>query len=135
MITITAEQLASAILTIHALHSQGKYHEAEIISDTMLAFDPDNAYLHVLLASSCHHQKKFPKAIQGYTRAIELQPEDIASFVNRGEIYLRSGKFIEAFEDLKRASELNIPDQDVFANRARLLMQMTSSALKAVRQD
>lgn len=131
MISLTAEQLASAILTIYALHSQGKYHEAEIISDTMLAFDPNNAYLHVLLASSCHYQKKFPKAIAGYTRAIALQPKDAASFVNRGEIYLKSGMFLEAFEDLKRASELNLPDQDVFANRARLLMEMTSSALKA----
>jgi tetratricopeptide (TPR) repeat protein len=130
---ITTEQLASAILTVYSLHSQGKYRDAETIAEMLLMIEPSNAYLHLLLASSCQWQQKFQKAIHEYTRTIELQPNDVSAHVNRGEVYLKTGKFLEAFEDLKRASVLNKQPQNPFANRARLLLDMTTAALRAAK--
>jgi Flp pilus assembly protein TadD len=129
-LSITADQLASGIITALALFEQGRYSETVILAEGLLTLDSNNAYLRSLLASAYFKQNKLEEAVQEYNRAIELVPDDISSLVNRGEIYLRAGKFWKASEDLKRASDLDPERKNAFANRARLLMQMTSSALK-----
>lgn len=127
---LTSEQLASGILTAYALYTQGRYSDTEIWVEGLLILNPDNAYLHSLLASSFHLQGKRDQAIQSYTRAIELFPQDIAALMNRGELYLKQGKLAEAARDLDRAVKLDPKRENASANRARLLMDMTSGALK-----
>ena len=127
--SITADQLASGIITAFAMFEQGRYAETEILAEGLLTLDSKNAYLRSLLASAYFKQNKLEEAVQEYSRAIELHHEDIASLVNRGEIYLKTGKFWNAAQDLKRAADLDPEQKNSAANRARLLMQMTSSAL------
>jgi Flp pilus assembly protein TadD len=129
-LSITAEELASGIITAFAMFEQGRYSETVILAEGLLTLDSHNAYLRTLVATAYFKQNKLEEAVQEYTRAIELMPNDITSFVNRGEIYLRAGKFRQASQDLKRAIDLDPEQKNAFANRARLLMQMTSSALK-----
>jgi tetratricopeptide (TPR) repeat protein len=127
---VTAEGLASGILTAYSMFEQGRYKETIVLADGLLTLDTNNPYLRSLLASAYFKQNRLEEAVQEYNRAIELYPDDIASLVNRGEIYLRLGKFWEAAQDLKRASDLDPERKNAIANRARLLMQMTSGALK-----
>ncbi len=127
---VTAEEFASGILTAFALFEQGRYAETVVMAEGLLTLDSNNGYLFSLLGSAYFKQNKLEQAIQEYTRAIKLHPDDIASLVNRGEIYLRIGKFWEASQDLKRAADLDPERKNAAAHRARLLMQMTSGALK-----
>ena len=127
---LTSEQLASGILLAYTLFNEGRYQDTETLVEGLLVLNPDNAYLHSLLASTYHLQNKPDQAIREYTRAIELFPENISALVNRGELYLKQGMLAEAAKDLTRAAELDPKRENVSANRARLLMNMTSGALK-----
>jgi Flp pilus assembly protein TadD len=128
--SVTAEALASGIRMTFAMFEQGRYRETVILAEGLLTLDSNNAYLRSILASVYFKQNKLVEALREYTQAIEFHPEDIASLVNRGEIYLRTGKFSEAAQDLKRAIDLDPARKNAAANRARLLMQMISGALK-----
>lgn len=124
------EEMASVILWAYSLYQQGQFEDAKIMADGILTCDPDNAYLHALLASSLHNLNKTDEAIEEYTRTLRLLPEHVASLANRGELLLGQGKLREAATDLKRAIELDPERKDPAANRARLLVQMTVGALQ-----
>ncbi len=61
-------------------------------------------------------------------------PQDINSLANRGEVFLRLGKFKEAADDLKKAIELDAEKKHPSANRARMLIAITQEALKLVQE-
>jgi tetratricopeptide (TPR) repeat protein len=78
---------------------------------------------HSVMGSILQRQKRFGEAIAEYTQAIELDPKDVVSFVNRGEIFMRHGLLDEADADFATAIDLDPAEQDRFANRARMLRQ------------
>src|SRR5262245_62626194 len=83
-----------------------------------------------MLASTFYLQDRLEEALAAYSRTLELLPNDTSTLVNRGEIYLKLGKFPEASADLKRAFDLGKDQPDPYSNRALLLLQMTSKSLK-----
>jgi Tfp pilus assembly protein PilF len=124
------EEMASVILWAYSLYQQGQFEQAKVLADGVLTGEPDNAYLHALVASSLHNLSKTEEAIEEYTRTLQLVPEHIGSLANRGELLLGQGKLREAAEDLKKAIALDTQKNDPSANRARLLVQMTAGALQ-----
>ena len=127
---LETEEMASVLLLAYSLYQQGQFEDAKVLADGILTWEPDNAYLHALLASACHNLGQTDEAIQGYTQALELVPDHVGSLANRGEILLSQGKLREAAADLKKAIELDPERKDPAANRARLLVQMTAGALQ-----
>lgn len=95
-----------------------------------LTLDPENPYLHLLLATAFNRLGRVDEAIVEYSHVIELSPRDISAFMNRGEIYLKQGKLLECAADLKAAINLDQDKNDPAAIRAAILLQMTSGALR-----
>ena len=62
-------------------------------------------------------QKWYDKAVVHYTTAIELNPQDVSSYVNRGNAYNDKGKFDAAIQDFNTVIQLNPEDADAYYNR------------------
>jgi len=130
--SLTVEQLAAGIHVAYTQLNQGRWNDARVLIEGLLAIDPDNAYLHLLLASTFSHQGQLDDAIVEYSRVIELAPADLSALMNRGEIYLKQGKLVEAAADLKSVIVKDAGQKDPVALRAAFLLEMTSGALKLV---
>ncbi|GAB2244852.1 hypothetical protein Droror1_Dr00000345 [Drosera rotundifolia] len=55
--------------------------------------------------NAAYKRKEFEKAIGCYTKAIELDDEDISFFTNRAAVYLEMGKYDECIQDCDKAVE------------------------------
>jgi tetratricopeptide (TPR) repeat protein len=99
-----------------------------------LILDTGNPFVHAMLGSIYQKQEQFQLAFLHYSRAIQSFPQDIGSLINRGEIFLRFGKFKEAADDFKAAMDLDPEQQNPSANRARLLSRLAQESLLVARE-
>ena len=67
-------------------------------------------------------QKQYVDAVVEYTQALRLSPQDAASLVNRGEIYLRHRNYRKAAQDFRSAILLDAAGRNLWSNRARSLV-------------
>ena len=63
-------------------------------------------------------------AIEDYTRAIELDPEDAGFYINRGIAYGASGNLSPAIRDLDEAIRLRPEDAIAYYNRGTAYSEM-----------
>lgn len=101
---------------------QGRYQDAERVFKGLTVLDWNNAYYHSVLGSILQRQKRYGEAIAEYTQALELDPRDIVSLTNRGEIFMQHGLLAEARQDFEGADRLDPDGVDKFAGRARMLL-------------
>ncbi len=101
----------------------GRLKEAEDIFLGLSYLDHKTAYYHTALGAIHQKQKKILEALAEYTVAIELNPEDITAYANRGEIYYSIGQYEEALKNFEVAINLDQSGKDPWANRARFLMK------------
>lgn len=108
--------------TGHVKLKYGRVDDAEKIFEALLILDHRNAYFHAVMGAI--HQKKgrIVQSIVEYSRALQINMKDVASFVNRGEIFLRNKDFRRAAEDLRSAILLDTSGRNLWANRARSLV-------------
>jgi tetratricopeptide (TPR) repeat protein len=66
----------------------------------------------------------FDEAIAHYTKAIELQPDNVNAYNLRAKTFEKQSKFNLALEDYKRIIILNPKDKIVFFNTARMHQQL-----------
>jgi tetratricopeptide (TPR) repeat protein len=59
-------------------------------------------------------KKDYDGAIQDYSKAIELVPQDAVAYKNRGNAYKAKGDYEYAFQDYSKAIELNPKDEYVY---------------------
>ena len=133
ILDINPDQMAAVLLAGHLFYENGKFSEAQKIFEGLLILDTRNPFVHAMLGSIYQKQDQFELAFQHYSRAIQSFPKDIGSLVNRGEIFLRFGKFKEAAADFKAAVDLDPEQKNPFANRARLLSQLAQESLQVAR--
>ncbi|HSE42988.1 MAG TPA: type III secretion protein [Acidobacteriota bacterium] len=129
---INAQQVASLLIVGHNFYSQGRLNEAQAIFEGLAVLDATNPYLHNILGAIFQRKKEYNKALLRYTLAIELLPDDIDAFANRGEVYLAIGKFLEASNDFKKAIELDADGREPSANRARMLATLAAERLASL---
>ncbi len=101
----------------------GAYDSAEKIFKGLTVIDPENYYFHQMLGATFQRKEKHAEAIVEYSVATELNPKDIVSFTNRGEVYLKLGIPELAEEDFTQALSLDPKSEDKWANRARMLQE------------
>lgn len=106
----------------HVKLKHGRVAEAKKIFDCLVRMDHKNPFYHTCLGSI--HQKlgKFVDAVYEYSEALKSKKDDLASLVNRGEIYLLHKNFKKAAEDFRTAILLDPVGKNMYANRARSLV-------------
>ena len=132
VIDMTPRQEAALISLGYTFYSNGRFEDAAKILDGLSVINNNLPYVCVLLGSIYQKKRDYEKAIEQYTRALTLDSRDIYSFVNRGEIFLRLGKFQEATSDLMKAIEADPDKKHPAANRARILLALAQDAIKAL---
>lgn len=120
-----------------SLAQQGRNSEAIVLFEGLLTVAPATAYFQAALGALFLRLKDFPKAIKYLDAALNIEPGDIVSLVNRGEAKLRNGNTSAArkdFEDaLQTAARLSsrqtdINDETTLAvKRARALLEVYQS--------
>jgi tetratricopeptide (TPR) repeat protein len=83
----------------HALLLQGRYKEATIIFEGLVALDPSNVYCVNALAALYIRQGKIVGAIELLTRILEIYPNDVDTRARRCEALLMVGHVKEARKD------------------------------------
>ena len=127
---IQPRQEAALLQTGFRFYQQGRFVEARNIFEGLAVLDENNAYVHGILGSIYQKAGDDDAAISSYSTAIRLFGKDVSSLVNRGELFLKTGKFQEAAEDFANAIKLDPSRKNPASNRARLLVAITQDALK-----
>jgi serine/threonine protein kinase len=68
-------------------------------------------------ADNFFRRKRYEKAVEAYTKAIELNPNDFGIYNNRGIAFHAMKNFEKAIADYNRAADLNPYDFSAFNNR------------------
>jgi len=58
------------------------------------------------------------QAIEDFTKAIEIKPDDIMAYNNRGSAFAQQGDYIQAISDFTKAIGINTNDPVAYHNRA-----------------
>jgi tetratricopeptide (TPR) repeat protein len=133
ILDINEDQMAAVLLAGYFFYENGKLPVAQEIFEGLLILDTGNPFVHAMLGSIYQKQEQFQLAFRHYSRAIQSFPQDIGSLINRGELFLRFGKFKEAADDFKAAIDLDPEQQNPSANRARLLSRLAQESLQVAR--
>ncbi len=99
----------------------GRYEEAERFFKMLTVMDWKNSYYHSMMGSILQRQKRYGEAVAEYSEAIKLNPNDMVSLTNRGEVYMLHKVFDKAIADFEKAASFDPKKEDKWANRARAL--------------
>lgn len=73
-------------------------------------------YVYLLRGLVYHGQKEYDRAIENYTKVIELKPDYADAYYNRATVYRDKGEVDRAFVDYSRAIERNPSYADISYN-------------------
>ena len=132
---LTMQDAYSFAEIAYNLFEQGKYDQAQTIVEGLVISNPYDGYFHSLLGSIYGRKGMHEEAQEEYSIAIELNPSDLASHVNRAEILLQHGEIEKALMDLKKAVDLDPKGDQPFGIRARALAQATVSVLEEAMRE
>ena len=104
-------------------YQQGNYEKARTIFEGLVELDPESSDAHSALGGVLTQLRvNDEEALDHLNKAVELDPSQIAPYVNRAEIYIRKILLEEAVENLKKAIDLDPDEKDPGANRARAMV-------------
>ena len=96
----------------YALAEQGRNAEAISIFEGLVALAPKTVYFDSALGALWLREKNYKRAISYLDKAIESDPNDIPTRVNRGEANLQIGELENAAKDLDFVLEQEIDLKD-----------------------
>jgi tetratricopeptide (TPR) repeat protein len=76
----------------------------------------DNKNSHVYRAEAYINEivPDHEKALELYTKSIELDPDNVFAYAGRGHVYRARGNYDDAISDFEKAAELDVEDQNIF---------------------
>lgn len=116
----------------YTFYEQGKYDDAQTLFEGLVIGNPYDGYFHTMLGAIYAKKDMHEEAAEEYSIAIELDPENISAYVNRGELLLQHGEFEYAMDDLKAAIDLDPNGEDPSGIRARALAAATAAIIKEI---
>jgi Flp pilus assembly protein TadD len=119
----------------HTFLEQGRIEDAKTIIEGLVIGNPYDAYLHSLLGTIYAREDNEEDAVEEFSIALGLDPENVDALVARGELFLRHGEFEDAMEDLNKAIELDPEGEHPPTLRARALAAATASAFQAALEE
>lgn len=120
--SMSAEQLFAMAKMGYTQWEYGKLDRARAIFQTLVTQRPNEAWFRCALGSIFQRQRQFAQALQQYNIALQLDANDLASRVNRGEILLKVGKQSEGMADLLAAVRADRTGKNPSALRAKSLL-------------
>jgi tetratricopeptide (TPR) repeat protein len=117
------------------LYEQGRYDEARVLFEDLAERDASEGYYRTALGAICLAMDGFDKALEYFNQALQLNPEDTAALINRGEVHLRLGNILEAARDFGRVVELDPENQDPLTERARVLADAALQSAEDAHRD
>jgi tetratricopeptide (TPR) repeat protein len=103
----------------YSLHQQGRYREAAVIFDGLVAADPENDYCRDALAAACLALGERQRAVQELDTILERDSGHLAARARRFEAYLEMDDFAAAKADFDVLKRLQ-PAHEVRRLRLRL---------------
>ncbi len=107
----------------HQAIERGEYDRAVNCLDAYLAFNSDDARIHLMLGWAYFKKGAQDQAIDAYSDAIRLDPKGAAAFVGRGTSHGAAGQFDRAIADLTTALQLDPNAVDAYYNRGLVYSQ------------
>lgn len=127
---MTMEQAYGIAEFGYTMYTQGRYKEARTLFEGLVIGNPYDPYFHAMLGAIYSRTDMHEEATQEFSIAIELDPKDINSYVNRGELLLQHGEFEYAMEDLRAAIDLDPEGKNPASLRAQALASATAAAIR-----
>lgn len=81
-------------------------------------------------AQNYYDQNQFQQAIDGYTKAIQENPNNYMAYINRGIILFELDRYDEAIKDFQKAQIINPKDVFAYYNSAIVYTKMASTTLE-----
>ena len=103
-------------------YDKGDLITARSIFEDLVDANPSSADAHAALGALLARIRENDNALVHLDRALELNPQELSTYVNRGEVYLRLGRRPEGEADLRRAISFDPAGKNPMANRARALL-------------
>lgn len=100
----------------------GNKNKARKIFEGLVEMNPESAEAHSALGGVLVSMNAHQQAMPHLMKAIEINPQMVAPYVNLAEIFLVEAKFTEAIEKLEKAISLDADHMSYAANRARMLI-------------
>ncbi len=117
------QRIAELSLKGHQLFEQGKLEDARELFERLVGQEPRDPFPYTMLGTIYLAKDSPDRALALFEAALEIDPDELAALVYRGEIRLNQGKLKPAMADLNRALGLGLGD-DPFVDRARRLIRM-----------
>ena len=71
-----------------------------------------------------YEKQEFDRAIKNYTKAIELRPDLVHPYNNRGNVYNKKGEYERAIKDYDAAIERNTDLAEPYYNRGMVFVRL-----------
>ncbi len=121
----TDDELYGIATQGYTLLMSGKLEPARVIFEGLIALDPRNDYYYRALGFLYHRLGDSERAVRQFGYAIQVQPRDLISYVNRAEIHMQLKSYGKAEEDLRRVLQLGNHDmQEPMVRKATAMLQM-----------
>ena len=105
------------------LHKKGKYNEAAQIYEKALKRESNNFDALQLMGVLSAQTKKYLKAVNYLTKALEINPTHAACFSNRGNALMELGRLDEALSDYGRAVYISSGYAEAYCNMGVVLFK------------
>jgi len=132
---ITIEEAYSIAEIGYTMMEQGRLKDAQTVFQGLVISNPYDGYFHAVLGSIYQKLGMVEGAIEEYTLSLGLDPANVEAYVNRGELMISKGNFVQAAGDFKRAIDLDPDGENPVANRARALASIVAAALSKAIAD
>jgi len=131
---MTMEEAYTVAEVGYGMYEEGRFHDARTVFEALVLSNPYDTYFHNVLGAIYQQLDMKEEALEQYTIAIDLDPEAMHAFANRGEMLLHDGQFDEAVADFKRAVALDASGADPGLGRARALVTAASAVIEGVQK-
>lgn len=108
----------------HYLYRHGKYDEAGVLVEGVVALDATRYYPYLLAGDVAMQQESWEEAVQLLGAAVHYGPEEAMIEGKLGESLLRIGRPRDAVGHLQRAVELADAPDDKYRRRSEVLLNL-----------
>lgn len=110
-------------------YERGNFVEARRIFEELTRQDANECYYWTALGAVHLAEEDLEGAETALNKALSINDQELAAYLNRGEVYLRQGLNAKAISDFQKAANLDPKNETPLSARARALAHATEQAI------